>query len=50
MQQGFSLPTQTFDEPVLDNSLGGVTLLQIPVARQGQMEVDMVTIARTPGS
>ena len=42
--QNFAMPAQVFDEPLFDSSFGVVALFQIPVARQGEMKINMVAV------
>jgi hypothetical protein len=37
------------DEPLLNRAFRGVTLFQVPVARQREMKIDMMANTRSPG-
>jgi hypothetical protein len=50
MDQYFSFSTEMLDQLFVDGSCHCMALLQIPVARQGQMEVDVKSITRAPGA
>ena len=45
MDKNLRLSAEMFDYPFFDRSFGGMALFQVPIARQGQVKVDMMTVA-----
>jgi hypothetical protein len=44
VDQHFSLSTEMLDQPFFNRRLRVVTLLQIPITRQSEMKVDVMTV------
>ena len=44
MQEHLTLPAQVFNQPLFHERFCLMALFQIPVARQGQMKIDVMTV------
>ena len=48
VNNSFPFPSEMLNKFLFNLSIDGMTLLDVPVARKGQMEIDMMAISRTP--